>query len=177
MAEERIDLLHCNTDTQRNNARIRRILVVFGACTLVAVALIVGSLIWRDNTRLYNPRELTSQIITIAVTLVWGAVIIFFWGMKMTPLLAYRRYLRELRSGLTREVEGLVVSVDEKTTYRDGISAYGLIVNIGNPDEPEDERLLYWDAQLGAPPIAEGDFIHCRAHGNDIIGYRKLAGR
>lgn len=164
--------LHGETDTQRNNARIRRVLIVFAVLTAIAIAGIVASLIWRDATHMHNPNETASQIVTIAITLVWGAIVIFFWGMKLTPLLCYRRFLREIRGGLSRDVEGVVTELDDTPAFRDGISFYRMIVNVGDLNEPEDERMLYWDAQLGKPTMAVGDRICVRAHGNDIIAVK-----
>lgn len=166
--------LHGELDTQRNNARIRRVLLVFAAMALVALCAIIASFIWRDATHMHNPNEQTSQIITIAITLVVGALIVFLWGMKLTPLLCYRKYLRELNSGLSRDVIGIITELDEGTTFRDGISFYRMIVNVGTTGDPEEDRVLYWDAQLGSPELAVGERVEAKAHGNDIIGLKKL---
>ena len=173
MQDNIMENLHGEMEKQRNDGRIRRVLIVFGVLVLIAAAIIIASLIWRDPTHMHNPNENMSQIITIAVTLVIGALIIFIWGMKLTPLLSYRKYLREIHSGLSRDVEGVVTQLDTETTFRDGLSFYGMIVNVGDLKDPEDERLLYWDAQLGKPPVAVGDKVTVHAHGNDIISYTK----
>lgn len=166
--------VHSDADRQKLRQRIHRALGLFGLLMLIAAAAVVAALIWRNPTQMNNPNEMPSQIIVTAVTLVFGAMIIFLWGMKMTPLLSYRKYLKEISSGLTRDVEGTIVSFDADTTFRDGVSFYALIVNIGDLQEPEDERLLYWDAQLPKPAdIAPGDHVRFHAHGNDIIGYEK----
>ncbi len=170
MPDASIALLHGDMDMRKNNERIRRVLWAFGALTLAAGALIGASLVWRDATHMHNPNETASQLVTIAVTLVWGALILFFWGMKLTPLLCYRRYLKEIQRGLSREVSGVVVRFDETTTFRDGLRFYALVVNIGDLANPEDERLLYWDARLTRPLWSAGDSVRLLAHGNDIIG-------
>lgn len=175
MPETVIANLHTEPDSQRNSAAIRRMLILFGALTLVAILMITASLIWRSPTTVDNPRERASQVITIAVSLVLGAALIFLWGMKLTPRLAYRKYLRELHSGLSREVHGVVTDLNETTTFRDGLTFYGMIVNVGDVNDPEDDRLLYWDAQLGRPDLAAGDTVSVRAHGNDIMGMTKEA--
>lgn len=166
-------MLHGEADRQRTKARIARVLVVLGILTLVAAAGVTASLIWRDATHMNNPNETPSQIITIAITLVWGVAAIFFWGMKMTPLLSYRKFLRDLDKGLTREVEGVVTEIDADLSFRDGLSFYRLIVNVNDLENPEDERVLYWDAQLGKPDLAVGERIFVVAHGNDMISLEK----
>lgn len=169
--------LHEAQTQEQMNSRIRRTLVVFAIGTAIAVALIVAALIWRDASHLNNPNELPSQIIVVGVTLLWGCVLVFFWGMKLTPLLRYRRFLRELDEGLSRYEEGVVVRIDEDISIRDELPFYGFLLNIGNLAEPEDERLFYWDAALGKPALAEGDRVIVHAHGNDLIGIGKAEER
>lgn len=171
MPEIDIPMLHGPANTAAAAARIRRILVIFCVMTLAAAAVIAYLLIWRGATRMNNPNEQMSQILTIGVTLVWGALVLFFWGMKLTPLLCYRKYLRDIHRGLSRTVEGVLVRVDDDLTYRDGINCYAFILNVGNLDDPEDERLLYWDARLLKPSVPVGASVRVRAHGNDIIGF------
>lgn len=169
-----VEKLHGEAEKERIRGRIRRVLVIFAILTVIAGVLITGSLIWRDPTHMNNPNEQASQLITMGITLVWGVLIIFFWGMKLSPLLSYRRYLKEIYGGLSREVEGVITELETQTTFRDGLSFYRMIVNVGDLNNPEDERLLYWDAQLGAPTVKQGDNVYIEAHGNDIIGIRRL---
>lgn len=171
---EGVELLHGSQHMDRVMRRVRRLLAVFGLWTLAAAVCVVLALIWRSPTQMNNPNETPSQLMVIAVTIVWGVALIFWWGMKMTPLLGYRRYLKEIASGLTRDVRGIVIDVDPDTSFRDGVYSYGTIVNIGDLTDPEDERRLYWDAQLGSPPYENGQRIALRAHGNDIIALHTL---
>lgn len=170
MQELTVASLHGDADVQRNNQRIRRILWIFGIMTLVAIAGIIAAFIWRDASHMNNPNEQASQIIVIAITLVCGCIIIFFWSMKLSPLLAYRRYLKEINNGISRYVEGVVTQVDEQTTFREGLSFYGVLINVGEANDPDDDRILYWDVQHGQPTMHVGDRVYIHAHGNDILG-------
>jgi len=174
MSEQAPVYLHTDDMRNQNDAKIKRILTVFGIGTLLALALIVAALLWRDATHMNNPNETPSQVIVIAVTLVWGAALIFFWSMKMSPLLSYRRYLKETRQGLSRTVEGIVTRFETDTTFRGGISFYAMVINTGEKNDPEDERLLYWDVRLDRPAASPGTRARIRAHGNDIIGFEAL---
>lgn len=173
MQANAIPSAHTDGDRARNDAGIRNQWILFGAWTLIAVAAIVFALIWRAPTQLNNPHETASKWICIGATLLWGLVLIFVWSMKMTPRLAYRRYMRDLVSGLSRRVEGVVKQVSPDLTFRDGLYFYALLVNVGDPNEAVDDRLLYWDAQKGTPPASQGDTVLVNAHGNDIIGLLK----
>lgn len=168
--------LHSQKDVVKNQARIRRVAVLLGILALIAAAGIAASLIWRDATHMNNPNEMPSQIAAIAITIVFGGAIIFIWSMKLSPPLAYRKFLRELGRGLSRYVEGEIVAVDEEVTFRDGLDFYAIMVNIGDVNDPEDDRRLYWDAQLGKPEALQiGDQVIMHAHGNDILGFEKKA--
>lgn len=162
--------LHGEAQSQENNRRIVRAIRVLAIATALAAIGVVCSLIFRDATHMHNPNERASQLITIGITLLWGCFCIFFWGMKLTPLLRYRHYLADMASGLSRVEEGVVVRFEEQTSFRDGLGYRAMLINIGNLKEPEDERLLYWDPRLGIPSIAEGARVRLLAHGNDIIG-------
>lgn len=163
--------LHTEKDRAKNKEQIKRWLTIFSAFALLGAAFIMGSFSIRDATHINNPNENLSQVLTIAITLVWGSILIFFWGMKLTPHLCYRRFLRETYTGLTRAMEGCVVSFDEMTTFREGLMFYRLIINVGDIKNPEDERLLYWDARLSKPALQTGAQVHTVVHGNDIIGF------
>lgn len=163
--------LHGEAHRDQNNRKIKVLLTLLGGITLFACFLIAISLVWRGATRMHNPNEAASQLITIAITVVFGALILFVCGMKLTPRLYYRRYLRESYQGLSREVSGTVKSISTECTFREGLYFYPCILSVGNLDDPEDDRLLYWDAQLGKPPFSENNRVRFVAHGNDIIGF------
>ena len=78
-----------------------------------------------------------------------------------------------LRTGLHRTVEGRLTRFDTQTTFRNGLGFYAVMVNIGRGDDPEDDRLLYWDASLPKPALHEGDRVLFLVHGNEIIGLQK----
>jgi hypothetical protein len=42
---------------------------------------------------------------------------------------------------------------------------------IGDPKNPNDERLFYWDVCKPAPVLQIGDWVEIGAHGNAIIGF------
>ncbi len=169
--------LHKDVDMKHIIDRIRRVYIWLCALLLLWVVLVCGSLIWRDATSMNNPNETASQVITIGVTILFGSLLIFLWSMKLSPLLYYKRFLKEAYRGLSRELEGVIVRWDEETTFRDGLSFYALMVNVGDILEPEDERLLYWDGQLKRPEFKLGDSVRLLVHGNDIIGLEREESR
>jgi len=154
--------VYSETDFTEINRQIRRGLSIAGGFAFVVLAIIVATLIVRW------------QWATMAVTILWGGLMIFFWGMKLTPPLAYKRHLKEIHEGLSRTTEGRVVSFDEETTFREGLDYFALTVNIGDQGDPEDDRLFYWDMQKPRPVLSAADRVEIVSHGNDIIGFRSM---
>lgn len=165
--------LHSPQQDSRSAAQIRRWAIVLAIIAAIAALLIAASLVWRDATHMHNPNERASQWITTGITVAAGSLLVFFWGMKLSPRLAYRRFLRDLREGLSRYEEGVVTRIDADRSVRDGVAFRAFVLNVGDPANPEDERLLYWDEQLGEPCFQEGDRLTVHIHGNDLIGIRR----
>ena len=106
MAEMRIEPAHTREMYDENQKKIRSLRLRLAAIALVGVVVIVAVLIWRSPTGMDRSREKPAQFAVTAVTLLFGGACLFYRGMRLAPLTAYARYLRELQSGLTREVEG-----------------------------------------------------------------------
>ncbi|GHU76789.1 hypothetical protein AGMMS49992_23090 [Clostridia bacterium] len=162
-----VDAVYTAADERSLSAQLRRSWIAAG----VFAAVTVGALIPTIALRI--------QWATMLVTVVLGGLGIFLWGMKITPPLAYLKHLREIHSGLSRTVEGRLVQVEDgQPTFREGIDCYAFVINVGTdplrPDDPQDERLLYWDAQKPMPQWSVGDRVAITAHGNDVIALRIL---
>jgi hypothetical protein len=162
MSTEVPNAVYTQDDFTAIGLQIRRGIFLAAVLAAVAFVLIGFTLAWRI------------QWATMAVTFLWGALTIFLWGMKLTPPLAYRRHLRETHQGLSRQVIGKLVRFDVDPTFREGSDFYAFLVNVGPVDDPEDERLFYWDAQKPRPHTALGNRVEITSHGNDIIGLRLL---
>ncbi len=161
--------LHTAEDRQDNRRSIRTQLIILGVILAFGGALIACSLIWRDNTHLHNVREVPSQLITMGITILIGSAAILFWSIRISPLLAYRKYLRDLTRGLSRSVDGILQEFDESPCTRDGLSFYRLVVNVDDPPSENGERIVYWDAKLPRPHVAAGTRLQLVVHGNEII--------
>lgn len=161
--------LHTPEIRIRNSRKLRCELLWLLFPTLLWIALVVFSLIWRDNTHLNNAREVPSQLMTMASTILWGAAMIFIWDMRISPLMAYRKFLKGLNRGLSRNVEGVVISFDETLSTRDRLSFYRLTINADGFTTGDGERIVYWDVQLPRPQLRPGDRVHVVTHGNDIL--------
>ena len=102
--------------------------------------------------------------ITTALSLVLGAGIIFCEGLLLSPLRAYRRHLNNVLHGRTRTTTGAFKEMEEVAVDRDGVKYYPMMLSVGNMDDPEDDRLFYYDANLPRPDWKCGEMLTVTAH-------------
>ena len=114
--------------------------------------------------------------ITTALSLVLGAGIIFCEGLLLSPLRAYRRHLNNVLHGRTRTTTGAFKEMEEVAVDRDGVKYYPMMLSVGNMDDPEDDRLFYYDAQKPIPDWKSGDMLHIVSYDKFVSAYNTLSG-
>ncbi|MCL1854895.1 MAG: hypothetical protein FWF86_04100 [Clostridia bacterium] len=98
-------------------------------------------------------------MIACACTILGGAYVIFLFGVYLKPVLLYKQHLGNMLDGRKRETVGFLKDITLETSVKDGLDAYGVTVNIGAKDDPEDERLFYYDARLDRPAFPPGSRV------------------
>lgn len=102
--------------------------------------------------------------LTNVLSLMLGAGLIFFYGLLISPLNAYRRHLDEVLHGRVRTATGAFKEMEETPVMRDGVKYYPMLLNVGDMEDPEDDRLFYYDANLPRPDWKIGETITVTAH-------------
>ena len=102
--------------------------------------------------------------LTEALSILLGAGFIFFYGMFISPVNAYRKHLDEVLHGRVRQTTGSFKEMEEQTVMRDGVCYYPMMLSVGDPNDPEDDRLFYFDANLPRPDWKFGDMLTVTAH-------------
>lgn len=95
-------------------------------------------------------------MLTSALTMLGGGYLLFFYGVSVRPALIYRRNLRYLLNGRKRVTTGVLKEFSEDVTDRDGMEVYAMLVNVGEKNDPEDDRLFYYDAYKPVPELPLG---------------------
>lgn len=111
--------------------------------------------------------------LSVGLTLVWGAALIFLWGMKLSPALAYRKLLQDIAQGTPRTESGMVTVLTDNDTYHEGTTFSILRINVDEKMDPKGERMFYVDGSLPRPAIAAGDAVVITAHGNYLTGWQR----
>ncbi len=104
------------------------------------------------------------EVIVILSTILAGGAAIFVFGLYVKPVLAYKRHMNNCLHGRTHLVTGAFKEMEEVCVDRDGVSFWPMILNVGSMEDEEDDRLLYYDANLERPSFEKGQMLTVSAH-------------
>lgn len=101
-------------------------------------------------------RSASMWILTTAMTIVGGGYFLFLYGVYVRPARIYRTHVDYMLNGRMRVTTGLFKSFSEEVSDREGMECHAMLLNIGAKDDPEDDRLFYYDALKPRPDIPIG---------------------
>jgi hypothetical protein len=145
-------------DLLKTEAARKRVLTVALIIGGAALLLVVAGMTFR-----IKPLALAASII--------GGCVVYSWSaFKIAPWSAYRRYLREMQSGLRRETEGAFVSAGEDSRTVDGIRVHDVLLDAGQ----EVNLLFYWDDEKPRPDFQPGQRLKVTSFGKFITSYEEI---
>lgn len=125
------------------------------ALSLPAVLLLAGIIV----SFIYRVRWLT-----MGLTILLGAFAIFAYGLLLYPVIAYSRHLDDVLHGRVRSLTGTFKEMEEGAVIREGVYYYPMMLSVGDMENPEDDRLFYYDANLPRPDWKKGETLTVTAH-------------
>ena len=162
-------MLYTQTDRDEVLAMRKRRMLVVWVPTALLLLLAIGSFVY---FRL-NHNE-TAWGITGMITILAGAYCIFFYGVYLRPVLKYKRHLDYMLDGRKRVTEGTLKEIGETVQDRDGIDCYSVLLNVGEKDDPEDDRQFYLDAYKSLDGFHPGDRVIVESNDRMIAGVAKV---
>ncbi len=144
--------MYTEQDYQDIRGQIKRRFLALGIPALTLLAAVIVSFVFRIKW------------LTVALSLVLGAGCIFSYGMLLSPVIAYGRHLDEVLHGRVRSTTGVFKEMEAQTVMRDGVKYYPMIISVGDMENPEDDRLFYYDANLPRPDWKTGETLTVTAH-------------
>lgn len=153
--------MYTEQDYQEIRSQIRNRLIALGVPALLMLAGVIVSFIFRIRW------------VTIGATILLGAYCIFVYGMLLSPLIAYERHLDNVLHGRVRTTTGAFKEWEEETVMRDGVKFIPLLLSVDNMEDPEDDRLFYYDANLPRPDWQQGDRLTVTAHDKALGAWTK----
>lgn len=156
--------MYSQTDFTRNAAKIRKELLIAAALALPFLAGAIASFILRV------------EIACSACVIAAGAILIFLWDLRIAPLMHYKRFLKEIHSGLSRRTAGALVKIGVDPVYQDGVDFYEVIINIYEDLSEEGERRFLLDCQKTIDASFMDRDIVLTSHGNMVLDAELLGG-
>ena len=132
---------------------------------LLPALVLLGLIVWSFVVRI--------KWLTMGLTIFLGALLIFFNGLFIAPLTAYKRHLEDALMGRTRQIKGAFKEMEEASVLRDGVVYYPMLISVGDPEDPEDDRLFYYDANLNRPAFSQGDMLVITAHDKFVTAWAR----
>lgn len=135
-----------------NHAQQKKRWIILGGVCSVILAGVVYSLTIR------------SEALTTGLTLLMGALLIFFYDLTIKPLHCYSIFLTHVLHGRTRELDCTFISADVDVSVVDGVKYYALTLEQQDDKGEPFERMLYWDVQKPLPQLEGGERLHIVYH-------------
>lgn len=154
--------MYSKEDASVNNARIKKLVIVLTAVLIAGIAALIPTLIFRIQWA----TDLTSCLT--------GGVIIFIWNLKLTPLIHYRRFLREISNGMSHEMTAEFISFSPDISTHEGVAAHVFEMSDGNKKKDNDRLQFYWDDSKPAPEINTGEMLRITSHGGFIVNWERV---
>ena len=154
--------LYSASDLSALNRQMNRRLwgVCGGALVLTALAL------WSLNARI--------EPLTVGLTVLVGALLIFGLEMLYRPLYSYRKLLLSALHGRHHEVQVTFDHAEGEPSVVDGVVFRSLIF-LGEPDKHGSrDQLYYWDREKELPAFEPGRDYLLRYTGKTIIGWQPV---
>ena len=125
------------------------------AASIPAVFLL-GGVVWSFIVRI--------KWLTMLLTAFTGAYCVFMHGMLIAPVTAYRRHIANALTGRTRKTTGIFKEMEATAVQREGVQYFPMLITVGDPADPEDDRLFYYDANLPRPDWTSGQKLTITSH-------------
>lgn len=137
-------------------AQVRRRSIVLSLPTVVLLAGVIVSFIYRIRW------------LTMGLTILLGVFAIFSYGLLLYPVIAYSRHLDDVLHGRVRSLTGAFKEMEESPVVREGVYYYPMMLSVGDMEDPEDDRLFYYDANLPRPDWKKGETLTVTAHDKSL---------
>jgi len=97
--------------------------------------------------------------LTVLLTILGGGAFLLLFGVSVRPALVYRKHVSYMLNGRMRETTGVFKSFADSVSDRDGLACHAMLLNVGSKDDPEDDRLFYYDVYKPKPEIPLGSMV------------------
>lgn len=158
--------------THEDMAEIERLLKKRWRAAAIPAALVLAAGIALFVVGRMN-RSDTMWMATAALTVLGGGYFLFLYGVWVKPARVYRRHVDYMLSGRMRETTGVLKSFSEDVSDREGLECHAMMLNVGERDDPEDDRLFYFDALKPWPGWEAGTRLTVKSNDKLVASIRE----
>lgn len=87
------------------------------------------------------------------------------------PNVRYRRFLKDVQAGLSREMRGSIVEIGAQEEPQDGVRVLPVRIHLADED---DERLVYLNASKREMFAKAGDAVSLECYGRHILAWSAM---
>ena len=156
-------MLYTENDLTQARLETRKILLQM----LVPAVLLMGGVIWSFVVRI--------KWLTILLSILTGFWIIFIRQNFWLPRQAYSNHIDSALHAKKKEAEGRYLRTEDTPVERNNVMFYAFYLNIGEKEDPDDDRLFYWDALKPRPDWQTGDRIRICSYDKFVSSYQVIA--
>ena len=149
--------MYSKADFEKNKAQKKQMLVHMLLFALPGLVLAAVGLAMRI------------ELVCTAGMIIAGAVTIFFYDLRLKPVVRYGKYLKEIHSGLSRKTAGTLVRIGMDPVYMDGVWLTEIILNVYEDLSEEGERRFLLDCTKPAPKDMLNRDVALTSHGNFVL--------
>ena len=114
--------------------------------------------------------------LTILLSILGGCWMVFTHQLCVIPRKGYMEHVRSALRVARKEAEGYYLRMEETPVERNNVMFYAFYINVGEKQDPEDDRLFYYDASRPLPGWKSGDRVLIRSYDKFVSSYQILSG-
>ena len=134
---------------------------------LVPAGILLALAVWSFIVRI--------KWLTIFLTALAGCWMIFIYHMKRIPMRAYEEHVHSALRAPKKEAEGKYLRMEATPVERNNVMYYAFYLNVGDKQDPEDDRLFYYDAMKPLPDWKTGDRLHVISYDKFVSSFEVLS--
>jgi len=162
-------MLYSQSDRDAVAAALKKRRAAVWIPAILLLLLAVAAFVW------YRLRhDESGWIVSGALTILGGAYAIFFHGVYLGPMRKYKKHVDYMLDGQKRVCEGILKDVASDVIDRDGVDCYTVEINVGEKNDPEDDRVFYLDQYKSMAGFTAGDRIRVESNDRMIAAVTKL---
>ena len=150
--------MYSEKEVAESGSALKKFIALYGVIAAVLLAVLVIDQF--QFMRMGWPSYVSAGLLAI--------VSLFLWGNYGVRLVAWRRFLTEMKKGLERSVSGTIASIDKEENVKEGLEFRALRLFTGEDSDKAGGRLLYVDVSRFPLPVDVGQKVDCMLFGNYI---------